>query len=109
MIIEQMSIEMPHGKRQELGSALSSLVGPTLVQPGCLSCRLFQGWPNLEGLRMETRWASHEDLVFHLQSELYKRLLLLMELSPRPPVLEFYSVLEIRGLDLVEDSRNPSD
>lgn len=109
MIIEQLSIEMHHRRRQELGTALSSLVGPIQVQPGCLSCRLFQCWPNQDGLRMETRWASEDDFVRYLRSGIYKRLLLLMELSPSPPVLEFYTVLEIRGLDLVEHARDPSN
>ena len=34
MIIEQMSVSAPPGKRKQLGSALSSLIGPTQVQPG---------------------------------------------------------------------------
>ena len=40
MIIEQLSIFAPKGKRQEVGSALVSLLGPTQVQQGCLKCRL---------------------------------------------------------------------
>jgi len=105
MIIELVSVSMPHGKKQELGKALASLVGPIQVQRGCLSCRLVQAWPMQEGLQMEARWYSQADLVQHLQSDIYKRLLLLMELSPAPPVLEFFTVLELRGLDLVEMAR----
>lgn len=107
MIIELMSISVPHGKKQELGRAFASLVGPIQVQRGCLSCRLFQNWPMKDGLQMETRWNSQEDLIRHLQSEAYKKLLLLMELGVAPPVLEFFDVLEIRGLDLVEAVRIP--
>jgi hypothetical protein len=32
-----------------------------------------------------------------------------MELSAAPPVLEFFNVLEIRGLDLVEAARSLPD
>jgi hypothetical protein len=38
--------------------------------------------------------------------DLYKKLLLLMELSATPPGLGFFAVLEIRGLDLVEAARS---
>jgi quinol monooxygenase YgiN len=105
MIIELLSISAPHGKKQNLGNALASLVGPIQVQRGCLRCRLFQDWPAEDELQMEARWDSKENLISHLQSEIYKKLLLLMELSATAPSLEFFSVLEIRGLDLVEAAR----
>ena len=105
MIIELMSISVPHGRKQELGKALASLVGPIQVQRGCLSCQLFQEWPAKDGLQMATRWSSREDLIRHLQSDIYKNILLLMELGATPPILEFFTVVEIRGLDLVEAAR----
>jgi len=108
MIIEKMNLTVPPTKRQQMGSALASLVGPTQVQQGCLSCELYQDWSNEGPLRIESRWANQEDLVRHLQTDTYKRLLLLMELAPSPPVLEFYTVVEIRGLDLVESARDAS-
>lgn len=105
MIIELVSISVTHGKRRELGKALVSLVGPMQVQPGCLSCRLYQEWPDKDKLQMEARWNNEECLVRHLQSDLYKKLLLLMELSAAPPAVEFFKVLELRGLELVETAR----
>lgn len=102
MIIEILGISVAPGKGQEMGKALASLAGPIQVQPGCLSCRLFH---HAEGLQMEARWDNQENLVSHLKSDLYKRLLLLMELSSAPPLLEFLTVMELRGLDLVEEVR----
>lgn len=108
MIIEQMSVSAPPGKRKELGSALSSLIGPTQVQPGCLSCQLFQNWQDLDELRVEANWATEEDLIRHLQSDSYKRLLLMMEASRIPPVLRFCIVQDMNGLELVERVRTPA-
>lgn len=105
MIIELVGISVAHGKRRELGKALVSLVGPIQVQPGCLSCRLFQEWPDKDKLQMEARWDNEECLVRHLQSDVYKKLLLLMELGATAPEVEFFEVLEFRGLDLVETAR----
>ena len=105
MIIEMLGVSVTEEKVRELGRAFASLVGPIQVEPGCLSCRLLQSWTNPEALQMETRWESHDALMRHLKSDLYKRLLLLMELSASPPMLEFLTVNELRGLDLVEEAR----
>ncbi len=109
MIIEQLTIHAPKGKRQEVGSALISLSGPTQVQQGCLKCRLLQSWRNPDELVLEANWETADDLTRHLQSENYKRLLLLMELSPVPPVLEFWTVEGVSGLDLVRTARGVTD
>jgi quinol monooxygenase YgiN len=105
MIIELLSITVPDGKRQELSKALVSFVGPIRVQAGCLSCHVVLTWPVQDVLRMEARWDSQEHLIRHLRSGMFKQLLQLMELSAAPPVLEFFTVIEFRGLDLVEAAR----
>lgn len=105
MIIELLSITSPDRKGQELSRALVSLVGPIQVQAGCLSCHLGQMWSAPDTLQIEARWDSEENLIRHLRSQIFKQLLLLMELSAAPPVLEFFTVIEFRGLDLVEAAR----
>lgn len=105
MVIEFTRISAPHGKRQDIGRALASLVGPIGVQPGCLTCRLSQQWQEQDVFEMEARWESEKDLVVHLQSDEYKKLLLLIELSATPPILEFFTVLQTRGLDLIAAAR----
>lgn len=105
MIIELLRISVPRGKREEFAKTLVSLVGPIEGQPGCLSCRVFQTWPNRDRLLIEARWESQEYLVLYLQSQIYKRLLLLAELGSAPPDMEFFTVVEFRGLDLVAGAR----
>jgi quinol monooxygenase YgiN len=109
MIIELMRISTSRAQEDQLGDALESLVGPIQVQPGCLECRLLKSLPTDEQLHLVTRWETQKDLIRHLQSDIYKRLLLLMELSSAPPAVEFLNVLEIRGLDLVEAARTLPD
>jgi quinol monooxygenase YgiN len=109
MIIELMHVSVPQEKKQEFTKALASFVRPIQGQPGCLGCRLLQVWPGQNGLHILARWESQEYLAHYLRSQDYKRLLLLIELSATPPVVEFFDVLEIRGLDLVEQVRSPSE
>jgi quinol monooxygenase YgiN len=107
MFIERIKISALPAERQQLGKALRLLTGPTAVLPGCLSCNVFRGDQDSNELLVEIDWESKEDLIRHIRSDTYKQLLLLMELSPKPPVIEFFKVIEIRGLDLVEAAREP--
>jgi quinol monooxygenase YgiN len=109
MIIELMRISISQTQGDRLGEALESLVGPIQVQPGCLECRLLKSSPTEKRMYVLARWETQRDLIRHLQSDSYKKLLLLVELSAAPPVMEFFNVLEIRGLDLVEAVRNSLD
>jgi len=108
MIIEQVSIRAAKGRSQEIGRGIESLIGPTEVQQGCLRCRLLRGWHEPDELVLQATWETAEDLTNHLQSENYKRLLQLMELSAVTPVIEFCMVQEVRGLDLVQEARGES-
>jgi quinol monooxygenase YgiN len=105
MIIELVGIVAPPEKREELGKALSYLLGPTQVEPGCLSCLLYRGWSNANVIYIESRWETMNDLTQHICSDAYKKLLLLMEIGAEPPAIEFLTVTEVRGLDLIEAAR----
>jgi quinol monooxygenase YgiN len=106
MIIEQVSIVAPPQKREELCRALLSLLGPTDVETGCLSCQLYQSCSDEDTLRLETRWNTRDDLVRHLQSDACKKLLWYMELGARAPIIEFLTVSELKGLELIEAARD---
>jgi quinol monooxygenase YgiN len=109
MIIELLSISISEARNDRLGDALESLVGPIQGEYGCLECKLLR--PSSTDMRMYVlaRWETKRDLIRHLRSESYKKFLLLMELSVAPPVVEFFDVREIRGLDLVEAARSLRD
>ncbi|MCI0389466.1 MAG: hypothetical protein MOB07_11985 [Acidobacteria bacterium] len=106
MIIELVGIVASAENCEELGLALSTLLGPTQIKPGCLSCLLYQDWSDANVLYLESRWETPKDLIHHIRSDAYKRLLLLMELGVEPPSIEFLSVSEVRGLDLIEATRH---
>jgi len=105
MIIEQVYILPTQEQREKIASALASVVDQTQEQPGCMSCRVLQNWQDLGEFLIEVKWNSMDGLINHLRSETYTRLLLLIELSASPPTLHFYTVQEVRGLDLVQRAR----
>jgi quinol monooxygenase YgiN len=105
MIIELVGIVASPEKRDEVGRALSYLLGPTQVEPGCLGCLLYRDWSDANVIYIESRWETLNDLTRHIRSDAYKKLLLLMELGAEPPAIEFLTVTEVRGLEFIEAVR----
>lgn len=105
MVIAIVDIRASSKKYGELRKALFSLSGPTEAEAGCKSCQLYQDTSDANVLRIETRWITQGDLLRHIRSDTYKRFLLLMELGSEQPTIEFYTVSELRGLDLIREAR----
>ena len=57
-------------------------------------------------LRLVSRNSALDLPLRHLRPDHYKRLLGLMELGTGPPLVEFHTVSETKGLDLIERTRN---
>lgn len=105
MIIERLGFVAAADKHNDLYKALFSSMGPTGVKPGCMDCRLYQDCSDKNTLYLESRWETSDDLIRHIRSDAYKRILLLMELGSEAPSIEFFTVSEVRGLDFIECAR----
>lgn len=105
MIFESLSLVARRDNRRELQACLSFLLGPTRVESGCLSCHLYQDVSNPNGFSFECLWKTEADFLRHLRSEIYKQLLILMELSAEKPTVQFHKILETQGLELVHAAR----
>ena len=106
MIIESVRIVVVPTKREQLRRALAAWSGPTGVESGCTSCRILQEDSAPQAFCYVAQWKTQEDLLRHVRSEHYKRLLALMDLGSEPPVVEFHTVTETKGLDLIQHARN---
>jgi quinol monooxygenase YgiN len=109
MVIAIVDIKSSLEKREELRQALRSLSGQTEAERGCTSCQLYQEVPDSGVLRIESRWIATSDLLRHIRSDSYKRMLLMMEMGIEPPSIEFYTVSAFRGLDLIYEARQRAD
>jgi quinol monooxygenase YgiN len=104
MIIELLGFGAAPNKQTDLYQALFSSLGPTRVTPGCVECRLYHD-ADANTHYLESRWSTEDDLIRHVRSDAYKRLLLLMELGATAPSIEFFTVSEVRGLDFIHAAR----
>jgi quinol monooxygenase YgiN len=106
LIIENVRIVVRTAAREQLRRALTAWVGPTQVESGCMNCLILQDGNEPHSFFYVAQWKTPEDLMRHLRSEHYKRLLSLMDLGEEPPVVEFHTVTETKGLDLIQHARN---
>jgi quinol monooxygenase YgiN len=108
LIIESLRIVARPSRREELRRGLTAALGPIEAESGCLSCHVLQEGTEPHAIYYEAQWKAQEDLLRHVRSENYKRILSLMELGDAPPLIEFHTVAETRGFDLIERARNAS-
>ena len=106
LIIESVRIAAMPAQCEQLRRGLVAWAGPTAVESGCLSCRILQESSAPQAFCYQAQWKTQDDLLRHIRTEHYKRLLALMELGTTPPVVEFHTVTETEGLDLIERARS---
>ncbi len=107
MIQAFVTVVAQPGQRDGMLQALRSLVNPTRVEPGCLSCRLHEDADKLGAFVLEEEWASRDHFERRLRSEPYRHLLHLMELSAEPPEVRFQVVSDTMGMEAIHAARAP--
>ena len=106
MIIESVRIAVMPATCEQLLRALVAWAGPTAVESGCLSCKIFQEHCAPQAYCYQAQWRTQEDLLRHIRTEHYKKLLALMELGTTPPLVEFHTVTDTKGMALIERTRS---
>jgi quinol monooxygenase YgiN len=102
MILATLKIAVAPDRRAGVVEVFSSLLGPVRVEPGCLFCELYQDASNDGDILYVEEWETSEQHERHMRSARYERLLAIMEASENPPVLRYYSISDVRGLEYLE-------
>ena len=105
MHIATLKMTPPSREKQKVLGAFRAILSWAGRSPGCLECSFFAETEPDEAILIVERWRSEEDLRRHLQSDTYRKILELVELSTEPPEIRFYRVVEAFGLELVEQIR----
>jgi len=96
---------IPARKRKEALVILHPIIEQTRLEPGCISCRLYQDVADEETLLLEQLWASEEDLQRHLRSQRFHTVLLVIEMASESPEIRFETVSCAKGIDEIEQMR----
>jgi quinol monooxygenase YgiN len=106
LIIESIRIAVSAARRDQLKRDLAAWSGPAGVESGCISCKILQEDSDPLAFCYQARWKTRDDLLRHLRADHYKRLLALLDLATEPPQIEFHTVSETNGLELIKQARN---
>ncbi len=104
MITATLRISVSKGKKGEVVRLLRSLIGPTGVETGCLSCYLYQDVNDQDVITWMEQWSSQDDLNCHLRTPQYKRILAALDMADVPPEIRFDTVVETKGMQLIEEA-----
>jgi quinol monooxygenase YgiN len=88
-------------KRKEILSILRTIRGPTQALSTCLACHICEEEGDEGSIIYLEHWQSWEDVMRHIRSDLYARMLGAMELSREMPDVVFYEVSAIKGMELL--------
>jgi len=105
MVIATLHIRVPKLKIREVEETLRLLEGPTSVQPGCESSFHYRDLRNECEFAVVQEWNSRHCLEHYLKSDLYRKLLALIDMSEEQPDLSFYFCESRAGLEFVKKVR----
>lgn len=107
MVRATIRMMIPSRKRDEVLEILTSIAERARFEPGCISYRLYQGVEAENLIMLEEFWRNEEDLERHLQSEDYRKVLLVVEMAVEPPEIRFDAISQSTGFETMEKGRRP--
>ena len=107
MVRATIRMMIPSRKRDEVLEILTSIAERARFEPGCISYRLYQGVEVENLIMLEEFWRNEEDLERHLQSEDYRKVLLVVEMAVEPPEIRFDAISQSTGFETMEKRRRP--
>ena len=106
MVRSTIRICIPLNKQSEALEILGSMTEQIQFEPGCISCRLYSDVREGSALMLEEIWASEKELLRHLRSAKYHKVLLVVEMATEPPEIRFDSIAHSSGVEIIEKARN---
>ena len=105
MISSTIRITASENSDGDILRLLRSLIEPTRVETGCVSCGLFKDMHDPSVIVWVEEWKTQNDLERHLRSRRYKKILAAFDMSTSQPVMRFNTVVETKGMQLIADAR----
>ena len=108
MIHASVRMQIPSQKSDEVLGILGNLSRKTRYEAGCVSCRVYRGSEEEDGILLDQIWSDEQCLAHHLRSANFNKVIQLSELSSAPPEFRFETVLHSSGIETIVKARNPS-
>ena len=100
-----LRIKVPRDQRNNFLESARRVVGPTVVQPGCITCRFYQDLNDPDAVFLVEEWETRKQLDHHLSSQDYRIVLSLVDMSEEPPEFKISTIEKTEGLEALEAVR----
>ena len=102
MFMLSLKISSPPGKRSELLKSLKLLTSPVVVEPGCLTCRVYEDTKSRGDFLVIEEWHNQDDLTKHLKTTLFRKLLAVTEVSHSTPQIRCEEMNNADGVNYIQ-------
>lgn len=106
MVLVTIRMVVPRNMHDEALKILKSTAEWSRIKPGCLSSRIYEDTQEDNALMFEEIWRSEEDLEFHVRSDDYRKLLLVLEMAVKQPEIRFDTISSSTGIETIEKARS---
>jgi quinol monooxygenase YgiN len=106
MVIFMLRVKVAGDRRKDFLDSARLIIGPTEVQAGCISCRLYQELGDPDSVLFMEEWESRVALERHIKSDQYRIILSLMDFPDTPPDVKLNTISISEGLEAIERVRN---
>ncbi len=106
MITSTIRITASESSNGEIVRVLRSLIEPTRVETGCVSCGLYRDLHDSSIIFWLEEWNTQDDLERHIRSPHYKKILAAFDMSNTQPDMRFNTVIETKGMQLIAEARS---
>ncbi|MCK4838385.1 MAG: antibiotic biosynthesis monooxygenase [Desulfobulbaceae bacterium] len=102
MIIMTLRFTVPPEKIADVIAIINSIKEPICVEPECKHFSLYSDINNDNALMLVGEWESQETLEEAIQMEDFSRIFVVLELASRTPEINFDTVSDRVGFELIE-------
>ena len=99
---------IPLNKQSEALEILQTVHAQIQFNPNCISTHLYRGVDDGRAVMIEERWTSDEHVIQHLRSDIYRRILLVVEMAEEPPEIFFEVIERSTGIEKIEQAHKLS-
>jgi quinol monooxygenase YgiN len=96
---------IPLEKHSEALDILGSVRAQIQFDPSCISSRIYRGVNEVRAIMLEELWVDEEGILRHMQSDVYRRVLMVVEMADEPPEIRFDTISRSSGVETIEKAR----
>ena len=101
MFMLSLKISSPPKRRTELLKALKLMTSPVAVTSGCLMCRVYEDGTVSGDFMIMEEWQTREDLIHHIKTDLFKKILTIAESSTSIPQIRCEKLTNPDGVETI--------